>query len=413
MEDKWLNEWQKKLDGYEVTPPDGLWDGINKALEEQRLSVSSSRGRSTVWLRLAGIAAALAIVVPLGRNVCQPVFMSFADNRIPTEGVLFGPTDAFWAKVQRVEKEPCRRKPSGKDIVACDRPAVSEEGGKALAEERKELLAEREKTIPEDSHGNSGKPYPDGIGRYPGSVPNVGKVKKERSHWLAVSLFASNTPGKSVMNYGNGGVVLMGTIPSWGHPEAMECGKFPVTAIRSAHRYVDGVVPMKHKQPVRFGVSACYAVNERFGIESGLSYTYLSSSLSSSGEDYSYEVRQSLQYVGIPLNFKASLWKKRWMDLYLSAGGMAEKCVDGDTETDYTWKGRIKSSTHKDVREKPWQYSVNAAVGMQLNLSSVVGLYVEPGVSYYFDNGSSVSNIYKEKPLNFNLEFGLRFSFGL
>ena len=104
MEDKWLNEWQKKLDGYEVIPPDGLWDGINKALEEQRLSVSSSRGRSTVWLRLAGIAAALAIVVPLGRNVCQPVFMSFADNRIPTEGVLLGPTDAFWAKVQRVEK---------------------------------------------------------------------------------------------------------------------------------------------------------------------------------------------------------------------------------------------------------------------------------------------------------------------
>ena len=37
MEDKWLNEWQKKLDGYEVAPPDGLWDGINKALEERRL----------------------------------------------------------------------------------------------------------------------------------------------------------------------------------------------------------------------------------------------------------------------------------------------------------------------------------------------------------------------------------------
>lgn len=39
MEDKWLNEWQKKLDGYEATPPDGLWDGINKALEERCLSV--------------------------------------------------------------------------------------------------------------------------------------------------------------------------------------------------------------------------------------------------------------------------------------------------------------------------------------------------------------------------------------
>lgn len=34
MEDKWLNEWQKKLDGYEATPPDGLWDGINKRRNE-------------------------------------------------------------------------------------------------------------------------------------------------------------------------------------------------------------------------------------------------------------------------------------------------------------------------------------------------------------------------------------------
>lgn len=90
-----------------------------------------------------------------------------------------------------------------------------------------------------------------------------------------------------------------------------------------------------------------------------------------------------------------------------------ECCVEGDSETDYMWRGRIKSSTHKAVREKPWQCSVNASAGMQFNLSSVVGLYVEPGVSYYFDNGSSVSNIYKEKPLNFNLEFGLRFSLGL
>lgn len=88
MEDKWLNEWQKKLDGYEVAPPDGLWDGINKALEERRLSVASSRGRRTVWLRLAGIAAALAIVVPLGRNVCRPVFTSLVEKRIQTEDIL-------------------------------------------------------------------------------------------------------------------------------------------------------------------------------------------------------------------------------------------------------------------------------------------------------------------------------------
>ena len=108
MEDKWLNEWQKKLDGYEVAPPDELWDGINKALEERRLSVASSRGRRTVWLRLAGIAAALAIVVPLGRNVCRPVFTSLVENRIQTEDILPEPSDVFWAKVRRVKKESYR-----------------------------------------------------------------------------------------------------------------------------------------------------------------------------------------------------------------------------------------------------------------------------------------------------------------
>ena len=77
------------------------------------------------------------------------------------------------------------------------------------------------------------------------------------------------------MNHGNGGVALMGAIPSWEHPETMGYGKYPVAGIKSAHPYVDDFVPMKHKQPVRFGVSVCYALNERFGIESGL-FLYLS-----------------------------------------------------------------------------------------------------------------------------------------
>lgn len=49
---------------------------------------------------------------------------------------------------------------------------------------------------------------------------------------------------------------------------------------------------------------------------------------------------------------------------------------------------------------------------MQYNISSMVGIYAEPGLSYYFDNGSNIETIYSEKPLNFNLNIGLRVSFG-
>ena len=41
-----------------------------------------------------------------------------------------------------------------------------------------------------------------------------------------------------------------------------------------------------------------------------------------------------------------------------------------------------------------------------------VGVYVEPGVSYYFDDRSPLSTIYKEKPLNFNLNLGVRYTIG-
>ena len=57
------------------------------------------------------------------------------------------------------------------------------------------------------------------------------------------------------------------------------------------------------------------------------------------------------------------------------------------------------------------QCSLNAAAGLQFNILPNLGVYAEPGVGYYFNNGSKVETIYKEKPFNFNLKAGLRLSF--
>ena len=47
---------------------------------------------------------------------------------------------------------------------------------------------------------------------------------------------------------------------------------------------------------------------------------------------------------------------------------------------------------------------------MQLNIVKQLGVYVEPGVKYYFDNGSMVQNVFKDHPCNFSLQVGLRFN---
>ena len=41
-----------------------------------------------------------------------------------------------------------------------------------------------------------------------------------------------------------------------------------------------------------------------------------------------------------------------------------------------------------------------------------LGIYIEPGVKHYFNNHSRVRNFFKDKPNNFNLQFGLRLNVG-
>ena len=89
---------------------------------------------------------------------------------------------------------------------------------------------------------------------------------------------------------------------------------------------------------------------------------------------------------------------------------MLEKCVSGSVKTTYTINGKNEKSQRRDLMVDELQFSVMASAGAQVNLSPLVGLYVEPGVGYWFDNGSAVQTIYGEQPLNFNLNLGLRFT---
>ena len=69
----------------------------------------------------------------------------------------------------------------------------------------------------------------------------------------------------------------------------------------------------------------------------------------------------------------------------------------------------MKSSETDDIKVKPLQWSVNASAGVQFRLTKFMGVYAEPGIAYYFDDGSEIKTIYKEKPVNFNLNLGVRF----
>lgn len=166
-----------------------------------------------------------------------------------------------------------------------------------------------------------------------------------------------------------------------------------------------------HKMPVTVGASFTWNFAPRWALETGLNYTMLSSDLRSGADAY-LEEEQKLHYIGIPLKLHRSLFDSRWVSFYASAGGMVEKCVSASQDVVYVEGMAMQETEHHSLDIDALQWSVVASAGVQVNFTKQIGLYAEPGIVYYFDDDSGVETIRKEHPLNFNLQVGLRFSFG-
>lgn len=156
-----------------------------------------------------------------------------------------------------------------------------------------------------------------------------------------------------------------------------------------------------HHQPVSFGLTAGYALNQRWTLTSGLVYTKLSSDFIQVLDDSRLTRRQTLHYVGIPLNVNFMVWGNKKLKTYVTAGGQADFNVDAKT---------VKEGIKHDMPKDKLQLSTQAALGLQYDFTPHLGAYFEPGVKYYIDNKSETQNFFKDKPLNVHLQVGLRWN---
>ena len=158
----------------------------------------------------------------------------------------------------------------------------------------------------------------------------------------------------------------------------------------------------KHHVPVSVGMQIAFGVAPRLSLSTGVVYTRTSSDFYPYAPNNDYNVHQVLHYVGIPVGLNYELWRSGGFHAYVMAGAEAAYNVKNDTDEDGTRK--------QDAKRDRVQFSGKASLGAQYDISPNVGLYIEPGAKYYFDNGSDVENTFKDKKLNFNLQFGLRFN---
>lgn len=167
----------------------------------------------------------------------------------------------------------------------------------------------------------------------------------------------------------------------------------------------------KHYRPVTFSVLAKWQFTETLGLESGLSWTMLSSRFTTSSATSQIADQQTLQYIGIPLNMTFSFLDTRLFTIYATMGGMVEKCVDGRVKHSEYVSDKLLLSYVDKVIVTPLQWSVSGGAGIQANFSDYVAFFAEPGLSYHFRNESQVGTIYREHPLDFRFSFGFRVTF--
>ena len=161
-------------------------------------------------------------------------------------------------------------------------------------------------------------------------------------------------------------------------------------------------VNAKHHAPVSVGLQVAFGIAPRLSLSTGLVYTRTSSDFYPYAPSSNYNVHQVLHYVGIPVGLNYEFWQSGGFHAYVMAGAEADYNVKNDTEEEGVKKENAK-------RDRV-QLSGKASLGAQYDIMPKVGLYIEPGAKYYFDNGSHVENTFKDKKLNFNLQFGLRFN---
>ena len=426
MKRNWKEDIHDRLGNFETDAPDGLWEAIHQRMAQTERAQAEKRQTPFVLqpaLRRTACAAAACLALVAG-------YQYFADGGKETaNGVKQAGGDGMIAVGGTVASDNSRyvaSKPATASIVATNLASVRvAKNGVTPAAVYAQTQNDESAQISTSQHPNPST----------SQHPNP-----STSQHLNPSTSHHHNPSTSLLAYtpaDNSRGRHEGAAARWTLSTSATTGMGASSVTNSTATYVEAVGPddvmwadnpqlgigifnqgksvkteYKHRLPVRVGINVAYRLTDRLSVESGVSYTRLSSDMKDGTKNNYSSSSQKLDYIGVPLNVKYRAFGYRRLSVYASAGLLTEKCVSGKTTHEYVISGEKKKHEAEDVAAKPWQLSVNAALGAQFDVLRNVGVYVEPGVSYYFDDRSPLSTIYKEKPLNFNLNLGVRYTIG-
>ena len=454
----WTSKLQDQLAGYQESVSHDLWAGIEQSLAQNNIeSVSSNpqtiasessestdlhvgteakkNARIVYFKRWSAAAAAVALLgiggsyvylhqedvekgnLQLAASQSAPSHVVSAD--LQSAASQPAPSHAVSADLQSAASQPAPSLVVSADLQSAASQKKASDVLKKESENEISLLAENPEPaepVSEDKATDKSSDHKaltrsaDNHAAAYASQSYHFEKNEEASGW-SMQLYAENlTPslggvnsdasgGYNDFSYGTMAEPMPGVIPD---PTAggIYGEEYLLASYKAIQRNQQGNA--KHHAPVSVGLQVAFGIAPRLSLSTGLVYTRTSSDFYPYAPSSNYNVHQVLHYVGIPVGLNYEFWQSGGFHAYVMAGAEADYNVKNDTEEEGVKKENAK-------RDRV-QFSGKASLGAQYDITPKVGLYIEPGAKYYFDNGSHVENTFKDKKLNFNLQFGLRFN---
>ena len=420
-QEAWIKQLRDRLADHEVAAPAELWADI-----EAKLAQQAAPGRPRIvplWGRWAAAAAVLAGVIMGGGYLMQETeneqmavsngtgqmaeVQKVDENQTTsetemTENSVVMKSQKFVAQLKQMAsavEEMVQPSESSKDQpVVVQEPSTEKQLAELAEQQTIEHPAEAQ-TSKQQSTTKKQLPTEEDVIRE--LDRKIAEASKQRQSRAGLGLYASNGFGNQLSS---NGVVM--------NPEM--AANYSMDNYRSSGTRGDGEViyladlgeEEKHYQPISFGLTTNIPVAPRFSVATGLVYTRLRSDFIKKMAGEELKTEQTLHYIGIPVNLQYQIWNYHFLKIYASAGGQV------DYNIKIQQKQSFNSLGNSDIDRDRLQFSMQGAVGVQCDIIPLIGLYIEPGVKYYFKNGSDVRNYFKDKPTNFNLQVGLRLNLG-
>ena len=167
----------------------------------------------------------------------------------------------------------------------------------------------------------------------------------------------------------------------------------------------------KHDIPLKFGLGIQYRINSVVSIGTGVNFSILNSEYKSLIGGQRYNIKQNVQYIGIPANIYFDFVSGNSLRFYGNIGVAIDKAIG--------IKYRYSLNGVEDSRRDPVsgvQFSARAGLGVEYKFNNLIGIYLDPSVAYYFESNQQVGSypirtIRSDRPFQFEFELGFRFSF--